>query len=628
MTAFTSWQMARRAREASGVVFAAFVVLGGAFFRAQVLQHQHYRTESAGNRFRQIPLEAPRGDILDRNGRLIADNVPGYSIKLIASNEDSLRAVLARLAALVPDDTIDVDAVVRRWAGASYQPALVFASGQFNVLATLEEHRALLPGLVIQREPLRDYPGGAAIGHLVGYVGEISESELEQNLFPGARSGEEVGQRGLEYEYDSLLRGRQGVRYAEVTASGRTVQDYQSPAVLPPVAGGDLHTTIDLPLQLFVDSMWRADLPTKRGALVAMTPDGAILAYYSYPTFDPNDFVGGIDAATWAALNDNPDRPLVNRAIAGKFPPASPFKLAIAAMALRRGLVTMDSKMPVPCTGEYRFGDRVWKCWNSQGHGALTLRQAIATSCDIYFYQLGQLLGAKAIFQDGIDLGFGDRTGIDLAGESRPTFPSSVKAYINSRGVSTWGNGEVLNLAIGQGHDAQTLINMVAFYAGLAGSGVKPVPFVVPPPAPLPGRDLGLTPDQLAGLREAMVNVVTHGTASLSLAHEAGVGQFDVAGKTGSGQVTGQQDIAWFISFAPANAARIVVGIEVEEGIEGAFVAKYAVRTIARYLDGRAEKLDDATVTENLGRASPAALRGDSVRPPADTTPAPRREQP
>ncbi len=621
MTAFSSWQMARRARGARGVVFAAFAVLGAAFFNAQVLQHQRFRTESAGNRFRQIPLEAPRGNILDRNGRIIADNVPGYSIKLIASSEDSLRAVLARLQALVPDDTIDVDAVVRRWSGASYQPALVFASGQFDILATLEEHRALLPGLVIQREPLRDYPAGAALGHLVGYVGEINENELEANDFPGARSGEEVGQRGLEYEYDSLLRGRQGVSYAEVTASGRTVQDYQSPAVLPPVAGHDVQTTIDLPLQRFVDSMWRADLPTKRGALVAMTPDGAVRAYYSYPTFDPNDFVGGIDATTWAALNDNPDKPLINRVIAGRYPPASPFKLAIAAMALRRGLVTMDSRMPVPCTGEYRFGNRVWKCWNPEGHGSLTLRQAIATSCDIYFYQLGQLLGAKAIFEDGVEMGFDERSGIDLAGEVRPTFPTSVKSYVNSRGVSTWGNGEVLNLAIGQGRDAQTLINMVSFYAGLAGHGVKPVPFVVQPRTPLPGRDLGLTPDDLAGLRQAMVNVVTQGTASIDLQHEVGAGEYDVAGKTGSGQVTGQQDIAWFIAFAPADSARIVVGIEVEEGIHGANVAKYAVRAIARYLDGRAEKLDDATVTENLGA-------GLHPAPPPDTTRRPPPEVP
>ncbi|HEX3927841.1 MAG TPA: penicillin-binding protein 2 [Gemmatimonadales bacterium] len=616
MSAFTSWQMARRAQGATVVLLLLFAVLGGAFFKAQVLDHQKYRVESAGNRFRQIPLEAPRGAILDRNGLVIADNIPGYSIKLIVNNEDSLRAVLGRLAALVPSDSVDIETVVKRWKWATYQPALVFASGQYPVVATLEEHRALLPGLLIQREPRREYPSGAGVGHLVGYVSQINQMQLDSGWFAGAQPGEIVGQQGLEIEYDSILRGRRGVRYAEVTAGGRTVRDRPASGSLPPVPGHDLKTTIDLPLQEFIDSMWRTDLPNRRGAMVALKPDGEILAYYSYPDFDPNAFVGGIDATTYTSLLDDANRPLYNRVIQGTYPPASPFKLAIAAMALRRGLVTMDSKMPEPCRGEYQFGNRVWKCYDHAGHGALTLREAIAESCDIYFYQLGLMLGGDAILQDGTEMGFGDRSGVDLPNESRPRFNSSVKSYVDSRGVSTWSKGEVLNLAIGQGHNAQTLINMATFYAALASDGVKREPYLVTPAVPTPGKDLGLTQDQLAGLRDAMIAVVKSGTATAGLVHETGARDYEIAGKTGSGQVTGQQDLAWFMSFAPASDPKIVVGIQVEEGIHGGLIAKYAVRAIARYLGGKATKLDVANITEDFTQPADTSHPDSTKAPP------------
>ena len=344
MSPFTSWRVARRAVVIQWIFLAAFVVLGGAFFKAQVLDHDLYRTESARTHLRPIPLEAPRGDILDRNGEPIAENFTGYSVKLLATNEDSLRAVLARLDALIPNDTIDAEAVVQRWQAARYQPALVYASGRYNLVATLEEHRAALPGLVIQREPRRRYPDSSAVAHMVGYVGEVSSTEIDNNAFPGARPGEIVGKQGLEFEYDSILRGTRGIRFVDVAANGRTISNQPEAGSLSPVPGNLIHTTIDMGLQRFIDSMWRADLGERRGAMVAMTPQGEILAYYSHPSFDPNDFIGGIDHDTWAALNDDPNRPLYNRVIQAAYPPASPFKLAMAAMALRRGLVDMDTQ--------------------------------------------------------------------------------------------------------------------------------------------------------------------------------------------------------------------------------------------------------------------------------------------
>jgi penicillin-binding protein 2 len=617
MSPFTSWRVARRAVVIQWIFLAAFAVLGAAFFKAQVMDHDLYRTESARTHLRPIPLEAPRGDILDRNGEPIAENFTGYSVKLLATNEDSLRAVLLRLDALIGNDTIDADAVVRRWTAAKYQPALVYASGRYNLVAALEEHRAALPGLVIQREPRRRYPDSSAVAHMVGYVGEVSSAEIDNNAFPGARPGEIVGKQGLELEYDSLLRGTRGIRFVDVAANGRTISNQPEAGSLSPVAGTLIHTTIDMSLQRFIDSMWRADLAERRGAMVAMTPQGEILAYYSHPSFNPNDFIGGIDQETWTALNEDPDQPLYNRVIQAAYPPASPFKLAMAAMALRRGLVDMDTKMRVPCTGSYQYGNRVWRCWNPKGHGFLSLREAIAKSCDVYFYQLGQMLGPDSILADAADLGFGQRSGIDLAGERKGVLLASVKRYVDSRGVSTWGNGETLNLSIGQGHHTETLINMVSFYAALAGDGIKRTPHIIQGRPSQVSTDLKLTPQQLADLRLAMIDVVNSGTATGDLAREVGLKDFQVAGKTGSAEVTGQKQMGWFIAFAPAEAPRIVIGIAVEEGIHGALVAKYPVRAIVHYLTGKAVKADVGTVTEDLTSTGPDSTAPKPARPAA-----------
>lgn len=621
MSVFASWEVARRAAAIQWVVLGAFAVLGGAFFKAQVLDHESYRTRSANTHLRDVSLEPPRGDILDRNNQPIAYNMTGYSIRLLATSADSLRAVLARLDALIPNDTIDVETVVKRWAAATYQPALVYASGRYNVVATLEEHRAVLPGLVIQAEPRRRYPDSNAVAHMVGYVGEVSADDIEKNTFPDAKPAEIVGKQGLELEYDSLLRGRRGLRFVEIDAYGRMIREAPAAVSLAPMAGKIVRTTIDLGLQRFIDSMWRSDLPNRRGAMVAMTPTGEILAYASFPSYDPNDFIGGIDEATYAALYNDPNKPFYNRVIQAAYPPASPFKLAIAAMALRRGF-TMESRMRDGCTGSYQYGNRVWHCWNPKGHGSLTLRQAIASSCDVYFWQLGLLLGADSILAAAREMGFGGRSGIDLDGERHGTLLASAKSYVNSRGVSTWGNGETLNLAIGQGAHTETLINMVSFYAALAGDGTKRAPHIIAGRPSVATRDLKLSPTQLADLRAAMVDVINQGTATGNLAAEVGLKQFKVAGKTGSAQVTGQKDMGWFIAFAPADNPRIVVGIAVEEGIHGAAVAKYPVRAIVHYLTGKTVKADFNTVTEDLTRTS---ADSDTVAAPRPTAPAVRR---
>jgi penicillin-binding protein 2 len=354
---FDSYRVRQRADIARLTLIGAFLVLAGAFFRTQVIQHEKFQLKAETNRLRPISLTSPRGSILDHKGRVLAENVPGYSVKLLATSTDSLRAVLAQVSRYVPLDSTRVSDIIERYQQARYQPALVFGDAAFDVIAKLEEHRAALPGLVIQAEPKRLYPAGKSVAHLVGYVSEVTEADLDADRYPGAVLGSIVGKAGLEREYDDTLRGSEGVRYIEVNARGRLVREEAGTASLPPTPGKPIVTTIDLDLQRFVDSIWPR---TIRGAMVAVTPKGEVRALYSAPTFDPNHFVGGISSTEWKALNNDPAKPLLNRVIQARYPPASPFKLAVAAMALKRGLINLNTRMPEPCRGGMRLGNRVF----------------------------------------------------------------------------------------------------------------------------------------------------------------------------------------------------------------------------------------------------------------------------
>ncbi len=602
MSMMQSHRLRGRAAQAMGVLALAFVILAGAFFRVQALESDRFRSRAERNRLRPVPLPAPRGDILDRNGLPIAENVPGFAVKLLAGSSDSLRAVLARVAEYVPIDSAATEDIVRRWAAEPYQPAAVISNASFEAVARLEEHRYLLPGLVIQSEPRRVYPAGKAIGHLIGYVSEVSAAELARERFPGAGLGTIVGKDGLELEYDSVLRGSNGVRFIEVNARHRMVREEGAAPPIPPIAGEPIRTTLDLPLQLYVDSMWTADI-AYNGSLVAVDPRGEILAFYSAPSFDPNEFVGGISLARWREYQSDPNKPLLNRVLRGRYPPASPYKLATAAMALRRGLVNPESYMPEPCRGGMQFGSRFFRCWKPEGHGYQNLIGAVATSCDVYFYQLGLRLGVPAQLEGGHLLGFGEATGIDLPNEVSSSLPGSTAWYDRQYGPRGWSNAVALNLAIGQGENDQTLLNMVRFYQGLAGDGTLIAPHLVQPRAGTVPRDLGLTPDQLALLRRSMDAVVQSGTAAAS-----GGREINMAGKTGTAQNPHGEAHGWFIGYAPAEDPKIVVGAFFEFGLHGSTVAPYVARVIRRYL----ESIDPA-------------LRGASLRLefPADTAPVP-----
>ncbi|MFN2570158.1 MAG: penicillin-binding protein 2 [Gemmatimonadales bacterium] len=617
MNAFHPHLLDRRLGMARTGVWIVLGVLIMSFFRTQILGHGKYQLQSETNRLRPIPLPAPRGLIYDRNGHIMAENVPGYTVSLLPGPEANLRSTLARIASIANIDSSEIEHVMQRAHRAPYQPALVLGDVPFGVVSALEERRVAIPGLLIQAEPKRSYPDTAIAAHLLGYVGEVTEGERATRRFAMVRLGGLVGKDGLERQYDDTLRGSEGVRFVEVSARGQMVREAEAAANLAPVPGIDLHTTIDLDLQRYISQIFPAG---QRGAVLAMNPNtGEVLALYSAPSFDPNAFVGGISAPYWRSLNDNPAHPLLDRAIQARYPPGSTWKLAIAAMALKRGIVGPHTRMPIPCRGGLQYGNRFFRCWEARGHGDLTLTEAIAHSCDVYFYQLGIKLGVSSLLEDGNALGFRGRTGIDLPGEIPSEFPTGPEYYDRLYGPRHWTSAVALNLAIGQGENAQTLVQMVRLYQQLASDGRLRSPYLVRR-ASQASEDvsLDLTLDQIAALRRAMIAVVEQGTARGSR-----IASLAIAGKTGTAQNPHGPDHGWFIGFAPADKPEIVVGAIVEFAREGPYVAPLVSRTIAHYLgfdEHTASQMRVVLPADSAPQpfAIPAAPQ-DSSRTPADS---------
>jgi penicillin-binding protein 2 len=588
----------RRGRAAVVIVCGVLVFLLSAFFRTQIMRNEQYSLQSEENRLRQIPTAAPRGPILDRNHKPIAENVVGYSVALLAQSEDSLRATLTRLRGTIQLTNKQFQDAINRFRRDRTRPAVIIQDASFDVVSVLEEHRIDFPALIIQSAPKRIYPDGEAVGAFVGYINEISEAELSKLAGSGYKPGQLVGKTGLEKQYEAQLRGREGVQFVEVDARNRIVLNGRTREDVTPQEGPPLYTNIDLDLQEYIHQLF-AD--TLAGAVVAMVPKtGEVLALYSSPAVDPNRWVGGVSSAYYDSLNNDPRQPLYNKALQGQYPPGSTFKLATAVIALQDSLIDFKTRMPQPCTGFYYFGNRVWHCWRKEGHGSLDLAGAIAQSCDVYFYQLGQKITLSRLVGGGIGLGFDKKTGIDLPEESRPKFPTSFPAYFNQKyGPRGWTPGEKeLNLAIGQGENAQTVVNMARFYSALATDGSEPTP-MIRQGAPKRTKTISLAPDQLVELRKAMMGVVQEGGTAAA----AAIKGVKVAGKTGTAQTLKYDKngkplyFAWFAGMAPAEDPTIVVVVMVPNvTFEGATSAGLATKIIAHYLH-----LQVANTIQNTG---------------------------
>jgi penicillin-binding protein 2 len=618
MTWFHPHSVARRAAAARWIAWGGLAVLLVAFFRAQVLAAGRYQLASEQNRLRAVPIPAPRGLILDRHGVVLAENEPGYGVALIAASEDSLAALLARIAPMLGLVPQEFPGVLERYRRRPSEPVVVRQDVPFEAVSALEERRVLIPGLVIQTAPRRRYPEGAVAAHTLGYVSEVTEAELASGAFDGARLGTLIGRDGLERAYDNDLRGRDGVRFVEVDALGRTVRDEGVAPALAPVPGRTVQTTLDIALQRFVAELFPA---ARRGAVVVLDPrTGEVLTLYSSPSYDPNAFIGGIDPLLWTELRGSPDHPLINRAIQAAYPPASPWKLLVAAIALQRGIVGLNSHMPIPCRGGLQYYSRYFRCWRLEGHGDLDLHDAIKYSCDVYFYQLGLKLGLPALLQDAGMLGMHDVAGVDLPAERTSFVPSSTEYYNRRYGPRGWTSAVTLNLAIGQGENVQTPMNMAYFYALLASpAGEVPPPHLVRVAAVAATRRLELGAPARGALREALVSVVEAGTAAGSR-----IADLRIAGKTGTAQNPQGLDHGWFVAFAPAEAPQVVVAAIVEFAEHGSAVAPLVTRIIARYLGAESGAwLDSGLVVPDDSAPAPVPILPQA---PPDGSTGPRRQ--
>ena len=576
--------VARRARSATIISLVLMFFLLSAFFRTQVLRNQQWVLQSEENRLREVPISAPRGTIFDRHGKIIAENVVGYSVSVLAQSEDSLRGALSRLSGTIQLTPTQMEQAVRRYRRAPTRPTVILNDASFDVVSVLEEHRVDFPSLIILSTPKRFYPDGPAVVPFVGYVNEINEQELAQPQYASYKAGQQVGKQGLEKQYETLLHGKEGSRYVEVDARGRIVREQGAAPEKTAQQADSLVTNIDLDLQRYVASLFADSVV---GGAVAMDPNtGEVLALYSGPSYDPNKFIGGVSVAYYDSLRTSTKRPLYNKALQGLYPPGSTWKIATAIMGLEDGIITTQSRMPQACNGYYYFGNRAWHCWEKAGHGSLTLKEAIAKSCDVYFYQLGLKLGVSRLVGGGARFGFARKTGIDLPEETKPRFPDRMEYFNERYGARGWTDAVSLNMAIGQGENAQTILNMARFYSALVNSGSVVKPEIVRG-KPEQQKLWSLTDQQIADIREAMVGVTSAGGTAASAALSGGI---ELAGKTGTAQTASMDrggktcDHAWFVGFAPADKPKILVSVMIECGGHGYNAARLASAIVGKFL--------------------------------------------
>jgi len=607
----------RRATGALGIVTIVLGALAIQFFRVQMLQSNDYMLQSESNRLRPLPVAAPRGTIFDRNDRVIADNVPGYVIYVLRESRESTRETLERLKPyLALSDEVIESLMVRyqRW-----EPLVVEIDADFEVVSVLEERREDFPGIVIETRPKRRYISGSAVSHVLGYVNEITVEELAEPRFSEYEPGVLIGKVGIERQYEERLQGRRGVRYLEVDALGRIVGSLQGIEEDPGQPGEDIRLTLDLDLMEWIHSIFPDSLA---GAVVALDPvDGGVLALYSAPTFDPNAFVSGLTPEEWAVLESDPRKPLFNRSVMGLYPPGSTWKLAAAAIALDRGVVGPHEVMPEPCTGGFLHDGLYRRCWLAEGHGYLDLAGAIANSCNVYFYQLGMKIGLDAMLEAGTRIGFAEQCGIDLPQESRGIFPAGRDFWRREFGYDPQ-EGEVLNLAIGQGPNSQTPLKMAQFYLALARNGSAPTPHLIENPDPTERWRLNVSSESIEVLREGLRGVTAPGgTAVLGTALE----HWEVIGKTGTSQ-NAQDSLrahAWFAGMAGpwGGEPEIVVVALVEFGESGSGVAAPLVAKTADFYLRRKHGMPPPDSIQTLGehyragRPAPWARRADEAEP-------------
>ncbi len=589
-----------RARVFKYVALALFAVIVGRLFLFQIWHGRAYSEQARHNRVRLEILPRIRGRILDRGGQVIAENVLSYCLlfdpfeKELVSDTAKVNEVLNNIATLMGGERLpEWQPLIEKGKELPFRPVQLACNLDITQISLIEEHKSQLPGVRIEARPRRFYPNGELACHLLGYVSEATKEEIERSPEGVYQPGDAVGRSGVEDSREVALRGRNGKEYVEVDARGRRVEPTPDRPPLPerelPFAGRDVILTIDLDLQRAAEAALGEG---RSGAVVVIDArDGAVLAMVSKPSFDPNVFSLGLSPAQWRALDSSPLHPLMNRALQALYPPGSTMKLLTASAALEEGVANPATTLD-GCTGVYRFGTRGFRCWREEGHGILTLQEAIEASCDVYFYQLGLRLGVDRMAAYAERFGLRARTGIELPGE-RPGFYPTTQWYDRTYGRSRWGKGVRLNLAIGQGEILVTPIGLAVFVAAIANGGSLYQPYVVAsqverwdgtqavrgPGRARPRATLGLSAVTVNTLRQAMEGAVSGPRATGRLASVPGI---RVAGKTGTAQNPHGQDHALFVGFAPVEAPEVAFAVVVENAGHGGSMAAPVAGAVLR----------------------------------------------
>lgn len=565
------------------VVVICMTVLFVRLFFLQVIKGEEYRRLSENNSIRLQRIEPFRGIILDRNGSMLVDNRPSYDLSIIPRDAKPVEETLTRLSRYLDVPVAELRQEIESRRGAfSYKPVPLVQDIGRNNLALIEVHRYDLPGIDVNVKPLRHYLNNQSASHLLGYLGEISPHELASGRHADLRSGDLIGKNGIERVLEAYLRGKSGGRQVEVNATGQVVRVLET---VPATPGSNIFLTIDSELQKKTEEL----LEGVTGAAVAIEPaTGQILALVSSPNFDQNVFVSGLSHEQWLDFVSDPTKPLTNRAIQGEYPPASTYKILTALAGLEEGVIT--EKTVFCCPGSYRFRGRDYRCWKKGGHGCVDVVQAIAQSCDVFFYQVGLAVGVDRLAWYAKAAGLGNTTGIDLSHESNGLIPTA--AWKKRRIGVEWQEGETLSIAIGQGFNLVTPLQMAVMTASIANGGTRYQPQLlmkiesadgrtVKTPAPVVTGRLPVSEKTLSLVKRGLREVVSgeRGTAK-------GARLFDmpISGKTGTAQVVGRKDDetekpppppdhlkdhAWFVAFAPSDDPKIAIAVVVEHGEHG-----------------------------------------------------------
>lgn len=628
-TAGSDWYK-QRITGAMLCVVAAFVILIVRLFYLQVVEGKELRRLSENNCIRLQSIDPPRGLIFDCTGKLLVDNRPSFDLSIVLKDAEPVEHTIAKLSQYIKVPASELWSKIARIKGiSSYNPVLLKQDIGRDALAVIEVHKFDLPGVVVNVNPKRHYLSKLSAAHLIGYLGEINSNELKSGKYTGPRSGDFIGKFGVEKAYEHLLWGKRGGQQVEVNVTGQVVRILKTVAARP---GNNIYLTIDHRLQKRAEDL----LDGMAGAVAVMEPaTGGILALVSSPAFDQNAFVNGMSHEKWNSLISNPFRPMENKAIQGEYPPASIFKIITAIAALEEKII--NEKTTFYCPGYYKYGDRAFRCWKKDGHGRVDIFKALAESCDVYFYQVGQKLGVDRLAWYAKACGLGSPTGINLDHEARGLVPTA--AWKKRRTGVTWQRGETLLVAIGQGYNLVTPLQMLVLTSAVANGGIRYKPLIVKTIETAEGKIISTdslhTKREIAGklpasrqtleiVKKGLWNAVNVRKGTATIARIDGIA---ISGKTGTAQVVGrkQNDTsderplaahlkphAWFVAFAPSDEPKMAVVVIVEHGEHGSSTAAPIARELIRlYL--KQEDSDQLARTKYKESSIKDQERGDHV---------------